>query len=211
MKRLGILGASGHGKVVADTALAAGWDEIIFFDDAWPARQHNVHWPVAGDTSVLLAGELALDGVIVGIGNNRVRQEKTQQLRLAGLPVVSVFHPGAHISRFASIGYGSVAFAGACVQVDTICGIACVINTGASVDHDCLLGEAVHVSPGSHLAGSVHVGERSWIGIGACVRQQIIIGSDVLIAAGAAVVSHVGNGLTVAGVPARELSKPLQC
>ena len=31
MRMLAILGASGHGKVVADTALHAGWDEVLFF------------------------------------------------------------------------------------------------------------------------------------------------------------------------------------
>jgi hypothetical protein len=44
MKRLAILGASGHGKVVADTALSAGWAEVVFFDDGWPGLQANGHW-----------------------------------------------------------------------------------------------------------------------------------------------------------------------
>ena len=48
MKRLALLGASGHGKVVADAALAGEWDEVAFFDDAWPQRQRNGVWPVLG-------------------------------------------------------------------------------------------------------------------------------------------------------------------
>lgn len=48
MKRLAILGASGHGKVVADAAEACGWTEIIFFDDAWPSRTFNGFWSVFG-------------------------------------------------------------------------------------------------------------------------------------------------------------------
>jgi hypothetical protein len=39
--RLAILGASGHGKVVADAAGLAGWDEVVFFDDAWPGLTQN--------------------------------------------------------------------------------------------------------------------------------------------------------------------------
>ncbi len=36
MSRLAVLGASGHGKVVADCAELVGWSDIVFFDDAWP-------------------------------------------------------------------------------------------------------------------------------------------------------------------------------
>ena len=40
MKTLAILGASGHGKVVADAALSTGlWQEVVFYDDAWPAKK----------------------------------------------------------------------------------------------------------------------------------------------------------------------------
>jgi len=48
MKRLAILGASGHGKVVADTAECCGWQAVEFFDDAWPQRQGNGAWLVVG-------------------------------------------------------------------------------------------------------------------------------------------------------------------
>ena len=35
-ERLLILGASGHGKVVGDCAMAASGCEICYFDDCWP-------------------------------------------------------------------------------------------------------------------------------------------------------------------------------
>lgn len=38
MKKLAVLGARGHGKLVADTAESCGWTEIVFFDDVWPSR-----------------------------------------------------------------------------------------------------------------------------------------------------------------------------
>ena len=33
MKRLAIIGASGHGKVIADIAVKNGYEEIVFLDD----------------------------------------------------------------------------------------------------------------------------------------------------------------------------------
>ncbi|NIQ11431.1 acetyltransferase, partial [candidate division KSB1 bacterium] len=53
MKRLAILGASGHGKVVADIAECCGWSEFFFFDDAWPKLQRNGRWSVQGNSQHL--------------------------------------------------------------------------------------------------------------------------------------------------------------
>ena len=67
MKKLAVLGASGHGKVVADTAESCGWTEIVFFDDAWPSRVVNGSWPVVGTSDDLLAQIQNFDGVIVAM------------------------------------------------------------------------------------------------------------------------------------------------
>lgn len=205
MKCLAILGASGHGKVLADIAESCGWKSIVFFDDAWPGLQDNVHWPVAGDTDSLLAQLTQFDGVIVGIGNNILRQLKMQVLHDAGAKIVSLVHPGATVSRYASLGKGSVVMAGVVINVDVVTGQGVILNTGCSIDHDTILGDFVHISPGARLAGSVQIGDLSWIGMGASVRQLVHIGAKVTVGAGAAVVSHVLDGLTVVGVPARAL------
>lgn len=205
MKRLAILGASGHGKVVADCAEMCGWESVSFFDDAWPDKQNNGKWPVVGDTNALLAHITEFDGVLVAIGNNAVREAKLRNFsaRDAVLPVL--VHPAAVVSRYAKIGAGSVVFAGAVVNVDCCIGRGAIINTGSTVDHDCVLGDAVHISPGAHLAGGVCVGDRSWVGIGSSVRQLVRIGCDVMVGAGAVVVADFLDGCTLAGVPARVL------
>jgi sugar O-acyltransferase (sialic acid O-acetyltransferase NeuD family) len=207
MRRLAILGASGHGKVVADAAVAAGWHEIVFYDDAWPGRGTNGRWSVAGDTAALVDALGDHDGVVVGVGNNRARIDLTRRLTDSGAELVSVVHPRAVVSQYAEIGDGTVAFAGAVVNIDSTVGRACIINTGATVDHDCALADGVHLSPGAHLAGGVTVGEASWIGIGACVKQLVTIDSDVTVGAGAVVVSHVSAAQTVVGVPAKPVER----
>ena len=75
------------------------------------------------------------------------------------------------------------------------------------IDHDCVLADGVHVSPGAHLGGMVNVGKMAWIGIGASVKQCVKICENVIVGAGAAVVNDIASGLTVVGVPARELVK----
>lgn len=203
MRKLGILGASGHGKVVADTAECCGWQSVEFFDDAWPQRQANSAWCVAGDTGALLRRLGEFDGVVVAIGNNAIRHAKLLALQEAGARLVTLVHPFASVSRYAALDDGSVVFAGVVVNADARVGMGAILNTGCSIDHDCVLGDAVHVSPGARLAGGVQVGELSWIGIGASVRQLVRVGSRVMVGAGAAVVRDVPDAVTVVGVPAR--------
>ncbi|MFT7467580.1 MAG: sugar O-acyltransferase (sialic acid O-acetyltransferase NeuD family) [Candidatus Pseudothioglobus sp.] len=203
--RLAILGASGHGKVVADTAECCGWQTVEFFDDAWPGLQINAAWSVVGDSAALMGRLADFDGVVVAIGNNRIRHVKLLELRAGGACLVTLVHPTAFVSRYAAIGQGTVVFAGAMVNAEACIGQGVILNTGCSIDHDCVLGDAVHISPGARLAGGVLVGDLSWIGIGASVRQQLRIGQRVMVGAGSAVVSNIPNDETVAGVPAKRM------
>jgi sugar O-acyltransferase (sialic acid O-acetyltransferase NeuD family) len=205
MKRLALLGASGHGKVVAEAAINSGWHSITFFDDAWPALQQNGRWSVAGNTAALLEQLAKFDGVIVSIGNCRIRWQKHQELASAGAPLTTITHPSATVSQYASVGNGSAVLAGACINIDAVIGQAGIINTGATVDHDCQLADAVHICPGAHLSGNVYVGHQSWIGVGATIKQRINIGADVMVGAGAVIVASVPDAVTVIGNPARLL------
>ncbi|MGJ7457474.1 acetyltransferase [Halomonas sp. RA08-2] len=205
--KLAILGASGHGKVVADTALQAGWQEVVFFDDAWPELTENSAWSVVGDSARLIERLAEFDGVSVGIGNNRIRLAKARELMAAGAAMPNIVHPSAMVSPLATLGAGCVIFAGAVIQVDSRLGQACIVNTNASVDHDCQLADGVHICPGIAVAGLVIIGECSWIGIGASVKQLVRIGRDATVGAGAVVVSDVRDEQIVIGNPAKPFAQ----
>ncbi len=213
MKRLAILGCGGHGKVVADTALAAGWAAVEFFDDAWPGRSSNGHWQVVGDTAELMKRAGEYDGVIVAIGDCAARWRKHRALVDWGAPLSTIVHPFAWVSPRARLGLGSVVVAGAVINVDADVGQACIVNTGATIDHDCIVGDAVHVTPGARLLGNVTVGPGSWVGAGAVIKQGTKVGAGALIGAGSVVLREVADGLTVVGNPAQTLEsrKALSC
>ena len=207
MKPLALLGASGHGRVVADAALLAGWASVHFFDDAWPMRASAGPWSVIGTTVELVHARADYAGAVVAIGHGATRLRKQQELSAAGIPATSVVHPSATISPFAEIGAGSVICAGAVIGAFARLGVGCIVNTGASVDHDCELGDGVHVCPGARLGGGVRVGALGWVGIGASVIQSLSIGAGTIVGAGSVVIGDLAAGLTVVGVPAR----PIRC
>ena len=203
MKTLAILGASGHGKVVADAALSTGlWHEVVFYDDAWPAKTKNGSSDIVGNTQSLFALHHKPE-VIVAIGNNKIRLAKQRELLSAGFILATVVHLSAVVSRSAIIKAGTVVMAGAVINADAVVGAACIVNSNAVVEHDCILADGVHISPGAGLAGGVLVGESSWVGIGASVIQLKRIGKNVMVGAGAAVVNDLPDGVTAVGVPAK--------
>lgn len=207
MKRLALLGASGHGKVVADAALSNGWDEVVFFDDAWPQIITNGPWPVCGDSSTLMSCLKEFQGVLVSIGDCSIRLEKHKALHNLNAPLVTVIHAAATVSRYADIGAGTAILAGAVVNMDAVVGLAGIINTNASVDHDCHLADGVHICPGANLSGGVRVGEATMVGAGAAVRQGVTIGSQVVIGLGSVIVRDVEDSWTIVGNPGRKLDK----
>ena len=128
MERLAIIGASGHGKVVADAALCAGWQEIIFFDDAWPKLTRACDWAIVGGIDALLKGAHSFNGVVIAVGNNATREKIAKNLSKAGLLMTTIIHPSATVSRYATIGSGSVIFAGAVLNPDCHIGENCIIT-----------------------------------------------------------------------------------
>lgn len=196
LKKLVIIGASGHGKVIADIALKIGYEEIVFLDDN-ESLTECAGFPVVGKS----CEATALDGdKIIAIGNAKIRE------RIQGtVKTVTLIHPNAVISRRVEIGEGSIVMAGAVINSDAVIGKGCIINTGASVDHDCVINDFAHVSVGAHVAGTCHIGKRTWIGAGATVSNNVNICSDCMVGAGAVVIKNIENAGTYVGVPAKEI------
>ena len=207
MTKCAIIGASGHGKVVAELAELNGYQEIVFFDDRWPELTEVEHWSVKGDLETLFTTAISFDLTVIAIGNNKVRLEKQKKLSLAGAKFSVLAHPNATISKHSQVGMGTVVMANAVINSFVNVGEACIINTASTIDHDCHLADGVHVSPGCNLAGGVTVGEGTWLGIGSQVKQLISIGSGVMVGAGATVVSDVPDLQTVVGTPAQVVKK----
>ncbi len=195
-----MIGAGGHAKVVVATALAAGREVAAVLDDA-PALFGTALGGarVEGPVASALAGYGDCEAV-VAVGDNAARARLASLVRL---PFATLVHPFSWIAPDASLGEGTVVFAGAVVQPGTRIGRHAILNTGCSVDHDGDVGDFAHVAPGARLAGAVTLGAGAFVGIGASVVQGRAVGAWATVGAGAAVVRDVDAGATVRGVPAR--------
>lgn len=197
-----IIGAGGHGKVLADIAFRMNqWKQIAFLDDH-SSDSFCLGFPILGTSERI--SELAQQAdFILGIGNNQLRKELQEQLTQRGCSIATLIHPDATVGREAEVGEGSVIMAGAVINCSTRVGKGCIINTSSSIDHDNSIEDYVHISPGAHLAGTVSVGELSWIGIGACIINNTSITAETIIGAGAVVIHNITEQGIYIGVPAR--------
>ncbi|MBT1450708.1 acetyltransferase [Glaciecola sp. XM2] len=204
-KELAIVGASGHGKVIADMAEQLGFT-VKFYDDAYPSITHIEHWSIHGTCADLLAlmntDSLISHDAVVAIGNNETRQKITQLLLHNRFNLITLVHPTAVVSQYAEVSQGVVVCAGAIINPFAKIGIGCIINTSAVVEHDCRIHEFAHICPNAAIAGGSIIGSSSWIGVGSQVKQLIQIGTNCMIGAGSTVVKNIPDNATAFGSPA---------
>lgn len=199
MKQLIIIGASGHGKVVADCAIKSGYENIIFLDDNENATYCGKYKVVGRSKEIdRIPGD-----VIVAIGNADFRRKIQGNIDKNRL--VTLIHPDAIVGNDVEIGSGTIIMAGAVINPGSRIGKGVIVNTSSSVDHDCIIGDFVHISVGAHLAGNVTVGDNSWIGAGAIVNNNLYICSNCMIGSGAVVVKDIEEEGTYVGVPAKRI------
>lgn len=203
MDKLVIIGASGHGKVVADIALKTGYKDIVFLDDN-SDKLFCGNYPVVGKTSEVFGMNRKC---FVAIGNTRIRAKIQQRISEAGISVVSLIHPNAVIADDVQLGTGTVVMAGAVINSGTVIGRGCIVNTCSSIDHDCKVGSYCHIAVGAHIAGTVEVGDETWIGAGVTISNNVNICSGCTIGAGAVVIHNIMNAGTYVGVPAMFVKK----
>ena len=200
-KKVIIIGAGGHGRVISDIVLACGDEVVGFIDDSADININGFKY-LGGMSEI----EKYKDGLfIVAIGNNEIRNRIVKTY--PHLNYYTAIHPSAVISRTASIGAGTCVMPNATVNSMAEIGEHCIINSASVVEHDCKIADFVHLSPRAAIGGVVSIGEMSHIGVGASVVNEISICEKVIVGAGGVVNRDIMESGTYVGVPVHKLEK----
>ena len=199
-KKLIIIGASGHGKVVADIAIENGYRVLGFLDDD-ESKHENYGFPVLGriDDAVQFEG----CEFIIAIGKNEIRKKIAEKYK--NFNYATLIHPKAVVSASVQIGAGTVIMPMAVINAEARIGNHCIINSSSVIEHDCRIEDYVHISPGVALCGTVSVGQGTWIGAGVTVINNISICNECVIGAGGVVTKNISDSGIYVGVPIRRI------
>lgn len=201
MRHVIIIGASGHGKVIADIIEKSGDKIIGFLDD-----DHNLSsvfgYPVLGNLGSYQKYKKD-NYFIIAIGNNKLRKEIAEKLNDAHWH--TAIHPSAIMAKDVVIGDGTVVMANVVINASAKIGKHVILNTASIVEHDNVIGDYTHLSPRVALGGTVKIGTCSHIGIGACIKNNTRIADNVVVGAGACVVRDITEQGTYIGVPVKKI------
>ncbi len=202
MKKVVIIGASGHAKVIADIVIKNGDKLVGFLDDNIQLPEKVIGYPYLG---VISNYTKYVDdcSFVIGIGNNSIRKKIAESMVVTWYTAI---HPSAQIAIDTVIGEGTVVMANAVINTSARIGVHCIINTTSIIEHDNEIGDYVHVSPNASLCGTVKVGELTHIGAGVTVKNNISVSGDVVVGAGGVVVKDIEEKGTYIGVPAKRIN-----
>ncbi len=204
-KKLILVGYSGHGFVVAEAAICSGLN-LKFYSEMVEIKSNPFdlgYLGFEGDSNFKYwNSEFEF---ILGIGNNKLRQQIANLILTKNGKILNVIHPTASISQKIDIGFGNLIARNVAINPLVSIGNFCILNTGCIIEHECQLANGVHIAPGAVLAGNVKIGENTFVGANAVIKQGIKIGKDVIIGAGSVIIKDISDNKKIVGNPSREI------
>lgn len=205
-KNLILIGGGGHCKSVIDVAESTGFRILGILDTAENVGKKVLNYDIVGtDDDIPHYVDKALFIITVGqIKDPALRIKLQQKVINCGAQFATVIASTAHVSRYSSIGEGTVIMHQAVVNAGAKVGIGCIINTFANIEHDTVVEDFCHISTGAMVNGNCTVGKACFIGSQAVVANGVCITEGCVIAAGAVVRKNIvykgiysGNPLTM--------------
>jgi len=133
------------------------------------------------------------------------RHDIAEIYRNVGYHFINLVSSDSLISKSSNLGNGVIVHSKVNISANVILGDFVRVNTMANIMHDTIIHPYTTIAPNAVILGNVKIGSLSYIGANATILPGITIGTNVVIGAGSVVTKDVGDGLILAGNPAREL------
>lgn len=140
---------------------------------------------------------------IGAVGPPELRRRLVKRAEEMGVRFCSVVHPSAILTRWVTIGEGTVITAGCIFNNRIRIGNHVLINLGCTIGEDVILEDYATLQPGVHVSGSITFGEGCYVGTGANIIEMKHIGAWSVVGAGSAIIGDVPKNTTVVGVPGK--------
>lgn len=197
-KNLILVGGGGHCKSVIDVAESAGYNILGIFDMPEEVGKSVFNYKVIGtDDDIPQYVDKAEFIITVGfIKNPAIRIRIYNRIKEAGGQLATIIASTAYVSRYATLGEGTVVMHQTVVNAGAEVGENCIINTSCNIEHDAVIGDQCHISTGTMINGDCKVGDRVFIGSQSVLANGISVGDDIIVGAG----SFIRKSITIKGI-----------
>ena len=142
--------------------------------------------------------------VIVAIGDCAIRKKVVSELP-TNTTYATLVHPSAVVSKWVTLGAGTVVTAGSILTANIRIGNHAHLNPNTTIGHDCVIDDFFTAAPGANIGGNCTVGECVYFGANSASRQGTTIVAHTMIGMGAVVVKDILESGVYAGNPAKKL------
>ena len=199
-----LLGGGGHCKSVIDVAESVGYNILGVLDKPEEVGKQVLDYKVIGtDDDISKYVDKAEFVITVGfIKNPAIRIKLYNKVKEAGGKLATIIASTAHVSKYATIGDGTVVMHNAFVNAGAQIGNNVILNTFSNIEHDAIVGDQCHISTGAMVNGDCKVGNNVFIGSQSVLANGVTIGDDIVIGAGSVVRKRIERKGIYAGNPA---------
>ncbi len=193
-----LIGGGGHCKSVLEAAESVGYEILGVLDMPEYVGKEILSTKVIGtDDDIPSYADKAEFVITVGfIKNPAIRIKLYNKVKKAGGKLATIIASSAYVSKYATIGEGTVVLHQAFVNAGARVGNNVILNTATNIEHDAVIGNHCHISTGTMVNGECKVGKRCFIGSQSVLANCITVGDDIIVGAG----SFVRNSIYEKGI-----------
>ncbi len=211
MKDLIIFGASGFGREVAwlverINEVKPTWNLLGFLDDNEDIQDSEINgYKVLGRSNDAIKYPGAY--YVCAVGASKVREKIVNHLKRINpdIKFATVIDPSVEMSKFVSVGEGTIICAHTILTVNVMVGSHVIINLDCTIGHDAVLENYVTLYPSVNVSGATKIGKGVELGTGMQIIQGKTVGDYSVVGAGAIVVKDIPSGCTAVGSPAKPI------
>ena len=148
--------------------------------------------PFLGDYAVLPKLKIGdIDGYVVAVGDNRIRETLFYEVLATGLIPVNVVSSDAVVSNSVSLGKGVVIAPGVVLSHGVRVGDNVIVDSGSVLDVNVTVGDHGLIGAGVTIAGGALVGKAVTLGAGSVVDSGCSVGKNCNLSAGTVVCKNI--------------------
>lgn len=208
-KNIILIGGGGHCKSCIEVIESTGLYHIIgILDLPQELGKKVLNYEVIGnDADIEKFHQLGFSYVITAgqIKSAALRKRIFADLVSIDADIETVISPTATVSKYSSVGKGSMIMHHTVINADAILGENCIVNSASVIEHDVILGDHVHISTNVIVNGNCKIGSESFVGSACCISNGVEIGNQIVIGAGSLVINDIKEKGTYVGAPVRKV------